>query len=92
MKVYQQGECAEAYAVNLNHAGTATDADSAVYSLTDPDDSLVVTSQAMNKILTGEYIYDYDIPANGKKGIYKGTSIFTTGGHKTIVYSSFKVI
>ncbi len=91
MKVFQPGECAQVYGYNTDNDGALTDATSVIVTITDPEAAVVVDEAAMIKIATGEYTYDYDISSEDIAGVYRVEAVFTTSGHVTKEFTSFRV-
>jgi uncharacterized protein YfaS (alpha-2-macroglobulin family) len=66
-------------------------ATSVTFTLTDPDDTILVNGLAATNASTGVYTYTYTLPALAEYGLYTIKWLVNTTGSSTIDYSHFIV-
>ena len=86
MAVYERGDTFSHWRKFKDRSSTATDPTSVKITITDPCNFAVVNNQNMNKVVVGEYYYNYNIGSSATYGKYNvkvsavvspDTSIFT---------------
>jgi len=93
MREYIRGETVEIYAEVTNQAGSYVDPSTSItVTITDPNDTDQVDTQAMTKSDTGKYVYRYTIDSDGTIGWWKALVIVTDGKKKKKSRTGFRVV